>query len=196
MEALQQRIREQGRYLGGGILKVDAFLNHQVDPQLMMVCGEAIAQRFAALAPTKVFTAEISGIAPALMAAYCLGVPLVFARKHRPITLPKNAWREQVPSPTKGGMVDLWLSPEWMTPQDRVLIVDDFLASGRTIVALARLVHRAGAQVLGVAVLIEKVFQQGRVYLRKHLGEVPVYALARIQQFTPTGEVIFTSSEA
>ncbi len=181
MEELKRRILQEGRHLGQGILKVDAFLNHQVDPQLMMACGQEIARRMAHLRPTKVFTAEISGIAPALATAYVLGVPLVFARKHRPVTLPPEALHVQVPSPTKGGLADLWLSPEWMHPDDRVLIVDDFLASGRTILALARLVRMAGAQVVGVAVLIEKVFQKGRDALQP-LG-VPVLSLVRIARF-------------
>ncbi len=181
MEELKRRILQEGRHLGQGILKVDAFLNHQVDPQLMMACGQEIARRMVHLQPTKVFTAEISGIAPALTTAYVLGVPLVFARKHRPVTLPPDALHVQVPSPTKGGLADLWLSPEWMHPEDRVLIVDDFLASGRTILALARLVRMAGAQVVGVAVLIEKVFQNGRDALQP-LG-VPVLSLVRIARF-------------
>jgi len=92
MERLKQRILQDGRYLGRGILKVDAFLNHQVDPELMMACGEALARRLSHTRPTKVLTAEISGIAPALAAAYHLGVYLIFARKHRPITLPEDSF--------------------------------------------------------------------------------------------------------
>lgn len=181
MQELKERILREGKHLGRGILKVDSFLNHQVDPMLMMACGEVIARRIAFTRPTKVLTAEISGIAPALAAAYHLRIPLVFARKHRPVTMPENAFRTTAPSPTKGGVVELWLSPEWIGARDRVLIVDDFLASGQTILALAELAHRAGAQVVGVAVLIEKVFQEGRKALEP-LG-VPVEALVRIARF-------------
>ncbi len=189
METLRQRILQEGRYLGNGILKVDAFLNHQVDPALMLACAREIARRFRGTQPTKVFTAEISGIAPALMTAHVLGVPLVFARKHRPITLPPDSLCTRVPSPTKGGEVELWLSREWMGPSDRVLIVDDFLASGRTIEALARLVQQAGGRVIGIAVLIEKVFQGGRARLQA--WNVPIEALVRIARFTEEGRPVF-----
>ncbi len=189
MERLKQRILQDGKYLGRGILKVDAFLNHQVDPELMMACGEALARRLSHTRPTKVLTAEISGIAPALAAAYHLGVYLIFARKHRPITLPEDSFHVRVPSPTKGGEVELWLSPEWIGPQDRVLIVDDFLATGQTIEALAQLVRMAGGRVVGVGALIEKVFQKGREHLQ-YLN-VPIESLVRIARFEEDGAIIF-----
>ncbi len=193
MEELKKRILQEGRYLGRGILKVDAFLNHQVDPALMMACGRAFAQRLGYTRPTKVLTAEISGIAPALAAAYHLGMPLVFARKHRPITLPENSYHVRVPSPTKGGEVELWLSPEWVGPEDRVLIIDDFLASGKTIQALAQLTRLAGGRVVGVGALIEKVFQKGRENLQ-HLG-VPIVSLVRIERFKEDGTIVFYDND-
>ncbi len=182
MEALKQRILAEGRHLGHGILKVDSFLNHQVDPALMMACGEELARRFRPVAPNKVLTAEISGIAPALATAYHLGVPLVFARKHKPITMPEEVYLTYTPSPTKGRIVELMLSPEYVGPGDRILIVDDFLASGATILGLARLAKTAGAQVVGVGALIEKVFERGRERLQAELN-VPIEALARIARF-------------
>ncbi len=189
MEELKRRILTEGRYLGRGILKVDSFLNHQVDPVLMMAWGREFAGLLGHTRPTKVLTAEISGIAPALAAAYHLGVPLIFARKHRPITLPENSYHTRVPSPTKGGEVELWLSPEWIGPEDRVLIIDDFLASGQTIQALADLTCQAGGRVVGVGALIEKVFQKGRENLRSL--QVPIVSLVRILRFEEDGTIVF-----
>jgi len=182
MEELKQRILQEGTHLGHGILKVDSFLNHQVDPKLMMVCGQEFARRFRDRGATKVLTAEISGIAPALATAYFLNVPLVFARKHKPITMPDEVYLTYTPSPTKGRIVELMISPEYIRPGDRVLIIDDFLASGATILGLARLAQTAGAQIVGVGALIEKVFEPGRRRLETELG-VPIESLARIARF-------------
>ncbi|MDQ7859311.1 MAG: xanthine phosphoribosyltransferase [Armatimonadota bacterium] len=178
MDALRRRILADGRDLGGGILKVDGFINHQVDPVLMEACGRELARRFAGAGVTKVLTAEISGIAPALCAALALGVPVVYARKQRPITMPAQVYLATAPSHTKAAQVELMVSPEYLRSGDRVLIVDDFLASGATILALARLVAAGGAAVAGVGVVIEKTFEGGRRAVEA-LG-VPVVALARI----------------
>jgi xanthine phosphoribosyltransferase len=186
MEALRRRILDEGHDLGGGILKVDGFINHQVDPVLMEACGRELARRFAGARVTKVLTAEISGIAPALCAALALGVPVVYARKQRPITMPAQVYLATAPSHTKA--VELMVSPEYLRPGDRVLIVDDFLASGETILALARLVAAGGAAVAGVGVVIEKAFEGGRRALDP-LG-VPVVALARIAAME-RGEITF-----
>lgn len=178
MEALKARILAEGRNLGGGILKVDSFLNHQVDPELMEACGQEFARRFAAVGATKVLTAEISGIAPALATARHLGVPLLYARKLRPITMPDQVYLTVAPSHTKGGPVELIVSPEYLAPGERVLIIDDFLATGSTILGLARLAQAAGAVVVGVGAVIEKRFEGGRDRVAA-LG-VPVEALATI----------------
>jgi xanthine phosphoribosyltransferase len=178
MEALRKRIATEGRNLGSGILKVDGFVNHQVDPRLMDACGRELAARFARVAPSKVLTAEISGIAPAVATGLHLGVPVVYARKSRPVTMPDQVFLTLSPSHTKGGSVELVVSPEYLGSEERVLIVDDFLASGATILGLARLAHAAGARVVGVGALIEKVFQGGRAALEP-LG-VPVESLARV----------------
>ncbi len=185
MQALKERILTEGRYLGGGILKVDSFVNHQVDPALMMACGEELARRFAATQPDKVFTAEISGIAPALATAYYLRVPLIFARKHRPVTMPGQIFLTLTPSHTKGREVELMVSPEYLHAGDRVLIIDDFLASGETILGLVRLVEAAQAQVVGIGALIEKTFEQGRQKLAS-LG-VPIESLAQIAALSESG---------
>ena len=161
-EALKARIMEDGRNLGNGILKVDGFINHQVDAELMMQVGYALAARYAALPITKVLTAEISGIAPAVMTAMALDVPVVYARKHKPITMPERTYLASAPSHTKGDEVQLMVSPEWLRPADKVLVVDDFLASGRTLRALVALVQQSGAELLGIAAVIEKSFEGGR----------------------------------
>ncbi len=189
MEALKARILKEGRYLGKGILKVDSFINHQIDPALMMACGEELARRFAGVEPDKVFTAEISGIAPAMATGYYLGVPVVFARKHRPVTMPDQIFLTLTPSHTKGRDVELMVSPEYLRAGERVLIIDDFLASGETILGLVRLVQAAQAQVVGIGALIEKTFEGGRARLAS-LG-VPVEALARISALHEDGRIEF-----
>jgi xanthine phosphoribosyltransferase len=178
MEMLKRRIQSEGRNLGGGILKVDGFINHQVDPELMTACGRELARRFTGARPTKVLTAEISGIAPALCTAMALGVPVVYARKQKPITMPDQIYLTLAPSHTKGLNVELIVSPEHLGAGERVLIVDDFLATGQTILGLARLAKAAGATVVGVGVVIEKTFEDGRETLAS-LG-VPIEALAAI----------------
>lgn len=178
MEELRRRILNEGEDLGDGILKVDGFLNHQVDTMLLFLCGQELARRFRSLQPNKVLTAEISGIGPALMTALELQTPVVFARKHRPITMSTDVYFTTAPSHTKGSQVSLMVSSEYLRPGDRVLIVDDFLASGETIIALARLVKAAGARLIGIGAVIEKTFEQGRELLAT-LG-VPIFSLARV----------------
>lgn len=180
MEELKQRVLREGRDLGRGILKVDGFINHQIDPLLMRRAGEELARRFANAGATKVLTAEISGIAPALATGLNLGIPVIYARKTKPITMMEPVYVESAPSHTKGLEVLLMASPEYLRTGDRVLIIDDFLATGHTIAALVRLVHKAGAMVVGIGVLIEKQFEGGRQALA-HLG-VPIEALVTIAQ--------------
>jgi len=178
LKALKDRILEEGRNLGNGILKVDAFINHQIDPQLMDACGRELAARFSSARATKVLTAEISGIAPALSTAQHLGVPVVYARKARPITMPDQVLLTVAPSHTKGRTVELIVSPEYLSRHERVLIVDDFLATGQTILGLARLAAAAGSTTVGIGAVIEKAFEGGRATLAP-LG-VPIESLAII----------------
>lgn len=178
MDALRRRVLQEGSHLGRGIVKVDSFINHQVDAPLMVEAGRELAQRFAPLAPNKVLTAEISGIAPALCAGLALEVPIIYARKSRPITMPQVVYRRTAPSHTKGGEVELLVSPEVLQAGDRVLIVDDFLASGQTLLALVGLVEDAGAELVGIGVVIEKRFEGGRDALT-HL-QVPIESLVCI----------------
>ena len=192
MNSLKQRIRAEGRNLGQGILKVDGFVNHQVDPGLMDACGQELAARFAHLEATKVLTAEISGIAPALTTALHLGVPVVYARKQKPITMPNEIFLTLAPSHTKGRTVELIVSPEYLGARERVLIIDDFLASGQTILGLARLAQAAGARVVGIGALIEKSFEGGRAAL-SGLG-VPIESLAIIADMSD-GQIKFAEEE-
>jgi xanthine phosphoribosyltransferase len=178
VKELEERIRRDGQVLAGGILKVDSFVNHQVDAALMDSCGRELARRFAHLGATKVLTAEISGIAPALTTALHLGIPVVYARKTKPITMPDQVYLTLAPSHTKGRMVELIVSPEYLSHGERVLIIDDFLASGATILGLVRLAEAAGAQVIGIGTLIEKTFEGGRAALEP-LG-LPVESLTAI----------------
>jgi xanthine phosphoribosyltransferase len=171
---------------------VDGFINHQVDPRLMDACGQELARRFAREGATKVLTAEISGIAPAVATAFHLGIPVVYARKSKPITMPDQVYLTLAPSHTKGRTVELIVSPEYLGATERVLIVDDFLASGATILGLARLAAAAGARVVGVAALVEKAFEGGREAVSP-LG-VPVEALVRIKSMD--GETIVMEEES
>lgn len=180
MQALKERIQREGQNLGGGILKVDSFINHQVDPMLMDACGREFAARFKDVGATKVLTAEISGIAPAVSTALHLGIPVVYARKHKPITMPDQVFLTLAPSHTKGRTVELIVSPEYLSDTEKVLVIDDFLASGATILGLARLAQTAGARIVGVGALVEKTFEDGRKALAG-LG-VPIVSLVAISR--------------
>jgi xanthine phosphoribosyltransferase len=188
MKALIERIRTEGQNLGNGILKVDSFINHQVDPAMMLAIGGALAARFGAMGVNKVLTAEISGIAPALMTALALGVPVVYARKSKPITMPADVFIATTPSHTKGSVVELMVSPEFLHPGDQLLIIDDFLASGQTILGLVHLAREAGARVIGVGAVVEKLFEGGRSVLEAE--GITVESLAAITRMTDT-EIVF-----
>lgn len=197
MQALVERIRREGRNLGRGILKVDGFINHQLDPDLTLEMGRHFAQRFAAAGVsgiTKIVTAEVSGIAPALTTAITLGVPVVYARKTRPVTMAAGVYQSQAPSHTKGGIVSLIISPEYLLPTDRVLLIDDFLASGQTILALAELIDQCGATLCGIGCLVEKSFEGGRALLEAR--GVPIISLAVIEHMDGQSIGVRSGTEA
>ncbi|MFN2198448.1 MAG: xanthine phosphoribosyltransferase [Anaerolineales bacterium] len=181
MQSLKDRILKEGKYLGSGILKVDSFINHQVDPALMNEAGKEFARFFKDVGASKILTAEISGIAPAVYTGQHLGLPIVYARKRKPITMPDQVLLTLAPSHTKGRTVELIVSPEYLAGGEKVLIIDDFLASGATILGLVQLAEIAGAKIVGIGALIEKVFEGGRAAL-SHLN-VPIKSLAAIQSF-------------
>ncbi len=189
MDLLKQRILSEGKNLGKGILKVDRFINHQVDPTLMDACGKEFARLFAGTTAVKILTAEISGIAPALMAGKYLNLPVVYARKTKPVTMPSDVYITVAPSHTKGHNTELIVSPEYLLRDEEILIIDDFLASGATIIGLVRLAQTAGSKVVGIGTLIEKTFEGGRNKLA-YLG-VPVHSLVSISSMDD-GKIIFT----
>ncbi len=178
MQVLCDRIRREARHLGGGIVKVDSFINHQLDSALMRDIGVEFARCFAYLGATKILTAESSGIAPALATGIELNLPVVFARKHQPLTMAEHPYRQTTTSHTHAHQVELIVSPEFLLPTDRILIVDDFLATARTILALVKLVEQSGGQLVGIGAVLEKSFEGGREALLPL--RVPIYSLAVI----------------
>lgn len=196
MKALEQRILAEGQNLGSGILKIDSLLNHQIYPDLMMAMGEELARLFAGVQIDRILTAEISGIAPALMAGYVLKVPVVYARKLKPITMSGPVFLETAPSHTKGGEVNLLVSSEFLHAGENVLVIDDFLASGKTLLALTRMVKSAKCNLVGVGVVVEKTFEGGRaLMLSKGYSGVPIHALATITSMDD-GKIQFAEDES
>ncbi|AJY75945.1 xanthine phosphoribosyltransferase [Paenibacillus beijingensis] len=188
MNRLKEKIMQEGRVLGEGVLKVDAFLNHQIDPQLMWEIGQTFSRMYAKEGVTKVLTLESSGIAPAVMTALQLGVPTVFARKQKSLTLNQDLLTETVYSYTKQQKNEVTISRQFMAPGERVLIIDDFLANGEAATGLARLVERAEAVVAGFGIVIEKSFQEGASRLAA--AGYRVDSLARIASLSD-GQIVF-----
>lgn len=178
VETLKARILQEGRNLGNGILKIDSLLNHQLDTQLMMACGEEIARRFRDQHITRILTAEVSGIAPGMATGFALNVPVVYARKTKPVTMFGPVFLETAPSHTKGVDVNLLVSAEFMPAGERILVVDDFLASGKTLRSLVRMVSEAQCTLVGIACVVEKTFEEGRELLSKY--GVPIETLVQI----------------
>lgn len=178
MNTLGERILAEGKSLGGGILKVDGLINHRVDAAVMRECGEDFANFFRHTRPDLILTAEISGIAPALMTASALGCNVVYARKKKPVTMPGEPYIAHAPSHTKGGVTPLIVSREFLKAGERVLIIDDFLASGQTIKALVELCDLAGVHLVGIGALVEKTFEGGRELLQRK--DVPIHTLVQI----------------
>ncbi|MBA9088363.1 xanthine phosphoribosyltransferase [Fontibacillus solani] len=161
MKLLKEKVMTEGIVLGDQVLKVDSFLNHQMDPVLMREVGSEFKRRFAGEGVTKVLTIESSGIAPAIMTALELGVPMIFARKHKSLTLKEDILVEKVYSFTKRETNEITVSKKFLHPEDRVLIIDDFLANGEAAFGLARIVEQVGASIAGIGIVIEKSFQPG-----------------------------------
>lgn len=161
MKLLEDRIKRDGTVLPGEVLKVDNFLNHQVDPQLMYDLGGEFKHLFADEGVTRILTVESSGIAPAMMAGLQMDVPVVFARKHRSLTLTDNLYTATVYSYTKQVNNDISIDKRFIEPDDKVLIIDDFLANGQAVQGLLEIAKAANVTVAGVGVVIEKRFQKG-----------------------------------
>ena len=193
MQELVKRIQKDGNVLGDGVLKVDSIINHQVDPLLMKQMGELFAKVFAKRNITKVVTIESSGIAPAIFCALELGVPMIFARKSKSLTMNEELLTSSVYSFTKQVTSTVSISRKFLTKSDNVLIIDDFLANGQAAKGLIELCQQAGASVEGIGILIEKSFQDGRQLL-EDMG-IDVVSLARISSLE-NGEVTFIDADA
>ncbi|MBS3680653.1 xanthine phosphoribosyltransferase [Ornithinibacillus massiliensis] len=167
MNLLKQAIIEKGEALSDEVLKVDAFLNHQIDPVLMEQIGKEFAERFQREGITKILTIESSGIAPAVMAGLQLHVPVVFARKRKSLTLVDNLLIAKVHSFTKGETNEISVSKDYLLDEDVVLVLDDFLANGQAALGLVDIVKQAGSTLAGVGSVIEKGFQPGGDMLRE-----------------------------
>ncbi len=166
MKQLQEKILTEGRVLSESVLKVDSFLNHQIDPVLMEAIGEEFASRFAGNGITKILTIESSGIAPAMMTGLKMGIKPVFARKSQSLTLTDNLYTASVHSFTKNVTSDISVSKDFLNKDDVVLILDDFLANGQAVLGLLDIIEQAGASLAGVGIVIEKGFQPGGKEIR------------------------------
>jgi xanthine phosphoribosyltransferase len=167
MEQLIEKIKNEGSVLSSSVLKVDTFLNHQIDPQLMLAIGKEFAKRFDGCGITRILTIESSGIAPAVMAGMHLKVPVVFARKRKSLTLVNDLLTASVYSFTKQETSEISVSNKYLSENDKVLIIDDFLANGQAAIGLAEIVFQAKASVSGIGIVIEKGFQEGGRILRE-----------------------------
>ena len=166
MDLLKKRILQDGKCFEGGILKVDCFINHQMDPILMKSIGVEFVRRFANKDFNKVMTIEASGIAPAIMVGYLLELPVVFAKKKQPKTM-ENMISTTVRSFTKDREYNVCISKDFLSKEDRVLFIDDFLANGNAANGIIDLIDQAGAQLAGMGFIIEKAFQHGGEVLRE-----------------------------
>lgn len=181
MQLLKERILQDGQCFEGGILKVDSFINHQMDPTLMKSIGVEFVRRFASTNVNKIMTIEASGIAPAIMTGYLLNLPVVFAKKKSPKTI-KNALSTTVHSFTKDRDYEVVISADFLTPDDNILFIDDFLAYGNAAIGVLDLIKQSGAHLVGMGFIIEKEFQGARRLLESK--GVRVESLAIIEDLS------------
>lgn len=192
MKAMEEKIRKEGTVLPGGILKVGSFLNQQIDTEFLKEIGDEIARLFEKEEITKIMTIESSGIAIAAAAGMSMGLPVIFAKKHKASNVDGEILSTKIHSFTHGNDYEAVVSRDYLKEGDRVLLVDDFLASGNALDGLMDLTELAGAKVAGAAVAIEKKFQGGGDKLR--VRNVRVEPLACIEKMTDT-EIIFTDNK-
>lgn len=189
MQLLKDRIIKDGKVIDNRIIKVDNFLNHQLDIELFNEMGKEFKKRFAMKDITKILTIETSGIAIASIAAQYFNVPVVFAKKHDAGNLSKDVYESEVYSFTKDKISKIRVDKRFIQPLDKVLIIDDFLAQGNAVCGLIDIVHAAGAEVAGVGIVIEKGFQGGREVILKKFP-VQIESLAIIEGFKD-GDIVF-----
>ena len=183
MRELEERIRRDGVVEDGDVLKVDGFLNHQMDVELFAAMGREWARLFAGEGVNKILTIEASGIGMACIAAQQFGVPVVFAKKSRTKNIAGDVYKVEVTSFTHGGVSDVIVSKRFLGPDDRLLLIDDFLANGAALEGLIDLAHQAGAAVVGAGIAVEKAFQPGGERIRAR--GVQVESLARVKSMAP-----------
>lgn len=186
MQKLKERIAREGKVLPGNIVKVDGFLNHLVDTRLMDDIAEEFAKYFDTKRITRVLTAEASGIALATVCARHYGVPMLFAKKAKSDNIESGLYQSEVFSYTYKKKVTLLVSQEWLGPEDKVLIIDDFMANGYAMQGLVDIVNAAGAELVGIGVAVEKGFQGGGDKFRA-MPNVPYHALAVIEKADENG---------
>src|SRR5665647_3698805 len=188
MDLLKKKILSEGRVIGSDILKVDSFLNHQVDPFLMQAIGTEFASIFADRGITKVLTIESSGIAPALFTGLMLNVPVIFAKKTASRNLDTETYHAAVHSFTRGSEYIVRVSKRYLTAEDTVLLIDDFLARGRALMGLLEIAGQAGSRVAGAGIVIEKGFQDGGALVRS-MG-IRVESLAIVKEMSEEESLI------
>lgn len=193
MELLKNKILQEGKVLSDTVLKVDSFLNHQIDPELMQAIGKEFAERFHDSNITKILSIESSGIAPAMMAGLYLGVPVIFARKKKSLTLTDHLYSSSVYSFTKQETSEISVSKDFLEKDDVVLVIDDFLANGQAVHGLVDIIEQAEAKLVGVGIVIEKGFQSGGTEIREK--GIRVESLAIIGSLQ-NGEVAFQDEVA
>ena len=189
MKLLEERIRRDGRVQGSDVLKVDSFLNHQMDVALFQELGREFKRLFDGCGVTKILTIEASGIGISCVTAQFFGCPVIFAKKSRTKNIAGDVYTSKVESFTHGKVYDIIVSKEFLLPSDRVLLIDDFLANGSALQGLIQLVREAGATLVGAGICVEKAFQPGGGLIRS-MG-VRVEALARVQSMSQESGVIF-----
>lgn len=188
MERLKQRILDEASIVSADVLKLDAILNHQVEPELTMEMGRAFAKLYEEAGITKVITVESSGIPVAFAAALVLDVPLVFARRKKTLLADQDAYCERVPSFTKGIVTDIMVSRQFLSPDDTVLFIDDIIANGDAARGLIKIIERSGAKLAGLGIVVEKSFQAGGRTIREQ--GIRVESLVRIKSLDG-GSIIF-----
>jgi xanthine phosphoribosyltransferase len=189
MQLLKDRIRKDGKVRSGNVLKVDSFLNHQMDIELFGEIGKEFKRRFADCEITKILTIEASGIGIACIAAQYFKVPVVFAKKNQTKNIAGEIYTSQVESFTHGRVYDIIVAKQFLQSEDKVLIIDDFLANGAALLGLAKLVKDAGATLVGAGIVIEKGFQDGGKLIRE--SGVRVESLAIIDAMSEEDGVVF-----
>lgn len=189
MKLLEERILKDGHARPGGVLKVDGFLNHQMDVALFVQLGRQWRQAFAGDNVNKILTIEASGIGLACIAAQEFGCPVLFAKKAKTKNIDGSVYTTRVESFTHGSVYDVIVAKEYLLPTDRVLLIDDFLANGAALEGLCDIVHQAGATLVGAGIAVEKCFQPGGARLRAR--GLRIESLARIASMGDDGSIVF-----